>query len=115
MPPTPFWIINLPAVPFPAMIVEPVEYIDPSTSRLYVLAALPIPSLADAVEPNWNAVPTVVCMSPAQVIVPPNTALPVALARVNLSVAIAMSPLPVIDVTASIAPPIVIPVAVVAK
>ena len=32
------------------MIVDPVEYIDPSTSRLYVLAALPIPSLADA----WN-------------------------------------------------------------
>ena len=44
---------------------------------------------------------------------PPNTALPVALARVNLSVAIVMSPLPVIDVTASIAPPIEIPVFVV--
>ena len=44
---------------------------------------------------------------------PPNTALPVALARVNLSVAIVMSPLPVIDVTASIAPPMLIPVALV--
>ena len=44
---------------------------------------------------------------------PPNTASPVALSRVNLSVAIVMSPLPVIDVTASIAPPMLIPVAVV--
>ena len=48
----PFCRMNLPADPFPAMIVEPVEYIDPSTSRLYVLAALPIPSLAEEVEPN---------------------------------------------------------------
>ena len=54
-------------------------------------------------------------MFPPPVMLPPNTASPVALARVNLSVAIVMSPLPVIDVTASIAPPIVIPVAVVAK
>ena len=42
---------------------------------------------------------------------PPNTASPLAEARVNLSVAIAMSPLPVMDVTASIAPPMFIPVA----
>ena len=110
---TPFCRMNLPILPKPAIMVEPVEYIDPSTSRLYVLAALPTPSLADAVEPNWNAVPTVVCMFPAQVIEPPNTALPVALSRVNLSVAIATSPLPVIDVTASIAPPMLIPVALV--
>tara|TARA_B100000941_G_scaffold156092_1_gene110752 strand:+ start:1803 stop:1937 length:135 start_codon:yes stop_codon:yes gene_type:complete len=44
--------MNLPALPFPAIIVEPVEYIDPSTSRLYVAAALPIPSLAELEEPN---------------------------------------------------------------
>ena len=48
----PFCRINLPTLPSPAIIVEPVEYIDPSTSRLYVVAALPIPSLAEAVEPN---------------------------------------------------------------
>ena len=52
MPPAPFWRINFPAEPFPAMIVEPVEYIDPSTSRLYVAAALPIPSFDDVVDPN---------------------------------------------------------------
>ena len=52
-------------------------------------------------------------MSPPHCILPPNTASPVALARVNLSVAIVMSPLPVIDVTASIAPPMFIPVALV--
>ena len=52
-------------------------------------------------------------MFPPPVMLPPNTASPVALARVNLSVAIVMSPLPVIDVTASIAPPMLIPVALV--
>ena len=105
--------MNLPADPFPAMMVEPVEYIDPSTSRLYVDAALPIPSLADAVEPSWNVVPLDAVMLPPPVMFPPNTALPLALSRVNLSVAIVMAPLPVIDVTASIAPPMLIPVALV--
>ena len=106
--------MNLPTDPSPAMIVEPVEYIDPSTSRLYVDAALPTPSLADADDPSWNVVPLDAVMSPPPVMLPPNTALPLVLSRVNLLVAIAMSPLPVIDVTASIAPPIVKPVAVVA-
>ena len=95
------------------MIDEPVEYIDPSTSRLYVAAALPIPSFADADDPSWNVVPAVVCMFPAHVREPPNTALPLVLSRVNLSVATAMLPVLVIDVTASIAPPIEIPVALV--
>ena len=105
--------MNLPTDPFPAIIVEPVEYISPSTSRLYVDAALPTPSLADDVDPSWNAVPLDAVMSPPPVMFPPNTALPLALSKVNLSVAIAMSPLPVIDVTASIAPPMLIPVALV--
>ena len=103
--------MNLPSVPFPAMMVEPVEYIDPSTSRLYVDAALPIPSLADEDEPSWNVVPLDAVMSPPPVMFPPNTALPLALSKVNLSVATAMLPVLVIDVTASIAPPIEIPVA----
>ena len=95
------------------MIVEPVEYIDPSISRLYVDAALPTPSLADDDDPSWNVVPLVAVTLPPPVMLPPNTALPLLLSRVNLLVAIAMSPLPVIDVTASIAPPIEIPVALV--
>ena len=103
--------MKLPALPLPAMIVDPVEYIEPSTSRLYVEAALPIPSLADADEPSWNVVPLVAVTLPPPVMLPPNIALPLVLSRVNLSVAIVMLPLPVIDVTASIAPPMFIPVA----
>ena len=105
--------MNLPTDPFPAIIVEPVEYISPSTSRLYVAAALPIPSFADADDPSWNVVPLDAVTLPPPVMLPPNTALPLVLSRVNLSVATAMLPVLVIDVTASIAPPIEIPVALV--
>ena len=109
----PFCKMNLPVDPFPAIIVEPVEYIDPSTSRLYTSGSLPTPNFADEEEPSWNVVPVPQVKSPPPVMLPPNTVLPVVLSRVNLSVAIAMSPLPVIDVTASIAPPMLIPVALV--
>ena len=52
IPTTPFCKINLPADALPATIVEPVAYIVPSTSRLYVVGALPTPSLAADVDPN---------------------------------------------------------------
>ena len=107
--------MNLPADPLPAVIVDPVAYIVPSTSRLYVDAVRPTPTLVapPLTEPNSKFVPLVAVIFPPAVMFPPNTALPLVLSRVNLSVATAMLPLLVIDVTASIAPPIEIPVAVV--